>query len=168
MSGLILPESSPPQVSSSVADKIIIDMNESGARSLYDFAEPTIGLWQPTLREYLLDDQPEIPVLPFDGLDRRAEFRAGALIACLAYLESGIHVSVDEQALLFGQLEANLEGVPDAYTTRLCVDHELGRIIQSVPEAPGLGTGLRRTEYEAALGNGAGWARLVMQQAIAA
>ena len=136
MSGLILPEATPPQVSVAAADKLIDHIFTDGLVSVYDASLFFFRQQHPAFRDHLLGFTFEQNGLPVENTATYAAFRIGAVITSFAYLESSYELTIDESALKAGQQQAEQEGVPGAFITRTVADPELQRILSILPETP--------------------------------
>jgi len=124
MSSIWLPEQSPPQLESTITDEMIDSLLLNGLTRVYKDTLPVFSEVQPYLKDY-------VKAIELENLDDTRPLtvvQASSAITTLAYFKSGYQQVVDPDCLAVGQMDAALEGIPDAYVTSFLADPELTRL----------------------------------------
>jgi hypothetical protein len=158
------PEHIPPQLAEETVEKVGDLLLEKGLTRVYGDVLPVFQLQYPLLREYFLQMRLE----GFEDHRPVQVLRTAAVITSFAYLQSGYDQPIDERVLVQGQLEADLEGVPDAYLASVLSDANLRRLMDILTDAPELQDGADQYDYAPILELGAGCVRHFFKQAVAA
>lgn len=165
MNQIWVPEATPPQVSPDAHKKVVELVYGNVLNQNWDTYAFLFGNRHEPLMAYMAEF----------GLDKPSEdarrdkvFRIGGVLAGLAYLESGYDLFVDEETFSAGLSEAESEGIPEAYITKLSVDPNLGRIIEDVTPVADASFAANDESFKDVLGLGAGCVRHYFTSAIEA
>ena len=121
---------------------------------------------QPLLLEYIASVAVDAPV---DSDKPRRFLRSGAVIANLVYFESGYTSAVREAGMTLGILDAEYEGIPEAFIMSLPNDPKLVSLMDIIPSRPEISDLAEDNTYEQLLNLGAGCVRhFITSDALAA
>jgi hypothetical protein len=166
MPGLIVPESTPPQVAPEAKKKLADTILARGLPYLWETSLPVFELLHQDLRRFVRDFTFEQNgILLEDDRPQRA-FRIGAVIAGRAYLESGFDQSVDGEPYSLATMDADLEGIPRAYLLSYLYDAELQSLVDIILSAPEMQDGADQGSYEEIVAIGAGCTRHYLKYAV--
>jgi hypothetical protein len=163
LENLWLPEQTPPQIKPEVTDAILDRILGEGLTRVYQDSLPAFRDTQALLREQLGKVESNDP----EDIRPILAVRAGTVITVLAYLESGYDQTVDGEAWEIGNMDAELEGVPEAFIKSVFLDNELQRLLDVIPETREFQDGAEKYDYPALLHIAAGSVRHYLQYAIA-
>ncbi|GAC1387208.1 MAG: hypothetical protein NVS1B7_5460 [Candidatus Saccharimonadales bacterium] len=159
MHNLWLPEQKPPQLDERVVDKISMDVLQHGLTKFYVNMLPVVIDNQPLIGEHLdalklNDDQDNRPI---------RVLRTSAVVTAYAYLETGYDQPLDHDTLRLSLMDAEIEGIPEAYLTSFCNDQQLQRLTGTLALASELRDGADLFDYPKILDIGAGNVRHYLQ-----
>ncbi len=163
MENLWIPEQKPPQIKPEVTDAILDRILGEGLTKVYQDTLPVFRDTQALLREQLKGVKTE-------GLEDKRPIlavRAATVLTVFAYQESGYDQEVDGEAWYLGNMDAELEGVPEAFIKSVYLDNELQRLLEVIPETPEFHDGAEKYDYPQLLKIGGGSVRHYLQYAIA-
>ncbi len=163
---LWLPETTPPQVTESARLTVLEQMLELGVGGIEHQGLELLEARHEPLADFLNRLGFQLNAISTEGMWPERVLKIGASLSALAYQESGYTQSVDENAIAFGSMLANIEGVPEAYVMSLYADAGLQELLGAVRETPDFARD--QNGYAQVLCIGAGCTRHFMQQSLAA
>lgn len=155
-----------PRVSQDARANLSLLMGEKGVPAIVATGREIIRTKHAPLAGYIIRLGQRYNTLSTEGPWPLAALKMGASLSIVAYQDSGYSQEVDECAIEFGTLLAELDGIPDAYLLSLNADSGLSDVPAEVIEIDHIrdkGGGIVQM-----LGIGAGCARHYLQQAITA
>lgn len=168
MTDIIIPRHNPPQVATAVREKLANDMLAHGLWNLWDTALPVFSIKHRDLKDFVASFVFEQSGTLIEDERPRRAFRVGAVVAGLAYLQSGFDQNVEGDVFSLANLDAKLEGIPDVFVLSYAVDPELQNLVSLMLDTPEMQDGAELGSYEQILAIGAGCTRHYLQYAVAA
>ncbi|HSH55797.1 MAG TPA: hypothetical protein VK983_03155 [Candidatus Limnocylindrales bacterium] len=172
MNTLWVPEKTPPQVTESAEQTLLLtafdvgifEMAEQGTEILHTEQEPLasyIDRFGFALNKYYEDEASWAGKV----------LKVGASIGVLAYRDSGFYEVIDDACIESGTMLAKETGIPEAYAIQPLLDPHLASLLETIQETPLLGEynvdPSQRGGYAQVLTIGAGCVRHYLQQALA-
>ena len=166
MTFLWTPEHDAPQLSETAKTTVEVLMLEHGVVEVGRFYFSRLDSDHEAFAEYLDRFGDALNNLAPESLWPERTLKTGAVIAMLAYQQAGYLQTIDDQAIAIGEIAADIEGIPDAYSVRLHADPLLVELMGTAQNSRDFK--VDEGGYAQVLDIGAGCTRHYLQQAIAA
>lgn len=138
MSEIIVPNFGPPQVEQEATEKISSMILEHGLSAMFDECAFLFSNKHPSLASTVSSHSFYYEGAPVIDIRAKQAFCVGAVIAAHAYNLSGFDQVVDQNIIVLGNLDADIEGVPDVYVCSTQADIKLKNLVSIICETPEL------------------------------